>query len=72
MESIPEKTEVKSDFEFDYCGSLDALVDKKYCEFECETMQRTKLKNPNLSYDELFCLWRSPEDEYLTRRKLRR
>lgn len=29
MESIPEKTEVKSDFEFDYCGSLDALVDKK-------------------------------------------
>ena len=44
MEAIPEKTEVKSDFEFDYCGSLDALVDKKYCEFECELMQKNKIK----------------------------
>ena len=72
MDSIPEKREVKSDFDFDYCSQFCCLVDKKYCEFYCETMQRTKLKNPNLSYDELFCLWRCPEDEYLTRRKLRR
>lgn len=72
MEAISEKTEVKSDFEFDYCGSLNALVDKKYCEFGCELVQKTKLKNPNLDYDKLFCLWRWPEDEYLARRKTRR
>lgn len=72
MDAIPEKIEVKSDFDFDYCSKFGCLVDKKYCEFCCETIQRTKLKNQNLSYDELVCLWRWPEDDYLARRKLRR
>lgn len=67
------KTEIKSDFDFQFCELKVCLVDAKYCEFGCEIMKEKKKKNKQLSYDQISdCIWRRPEDVYLKVRSNRR
>lgn len=68
MEAIPEKTEVKSDFELHYCTMHMCLVDVEYCKLKCR-FAKTKSNVIDFHFGTDECCAKFPEEKYVEIRK---
>ena len=68
METIPEKREVKSDFDLHYCTMNRCLVDTEYCKLKCR-FSNFKSVSIDFHFGTDKCSAKIPEEKYIDIRR---